>query len=276
MHQPALNTGTVDKPAKKEKIQTRIMSITKLNNKLMFAVCLAVAGILFGGNANIVLADTTTSGTTDTVINAEQTEDTIAAIQAKINALKAQIAARQVSQTVFVAPSAATIAQVSAKIKVIKVQADQISIKVAAFVQARQAVAVNVNISAIRATLNNISIQISAIAVKAAKLLNIQTVPAATTPTTANTVDIAQIKAQIAGIKAKIADLSEKAAQSAATGSIEVETIPAENCDANGVCQTNISASTSSDGLINVIKEEPAKKSFWQTIWDFIKKLFTF
>jgi hypothetical protein len=99
--------------------------------------------------------------------------------------------------------------------------------------------------------------------------------------------DNAAIEAQILAIQQKIVKLTGEMQALKASGAAQNESWQSEvetsapsaasvQCDATtGICEV-ISNKPSPSQPTHIVVQEQPKKGFWQSVWDFIKNLFTF
>lgn len=262
------------------------MKMNLLRNRCVLALCVAIGGLLLGGNSHIAFADGSASSTLNTTYapqSTSQAEATIASLRQKIIQLQQQIAARNATTTV--ALTAEQLSQIQEKIRQITVQKNQLAINIADYVASRNPVSNRqTQLNAIGAALTQLSDKVRLIAIQVAANKGLVTTPAVQGTSTE------AISAKIAEIKNKIALLTQQAATMAAGGTSAAtqpagtvtapETGTSTSCEATGTCSAVSSATGTEPSLtaepVTIVKEEPAKKGFFQSIWDFIKKLFTF
>jgi len=233
---------------------------------------------------NVALAQTKASAPSQQTIDAVSAG--IANLQQQVSLIGQEIESNQIS----VMPQTMTLDQIQAQVNIIAAKKDQIAVQVAQVVAARAAI----QAPSSQTSYDRVSQAIGLI--QQATEVIAQEVQASGVPVSpASTVASASenTETQIAVIQEKIAELKEEESELSATPSPSQVHTPATSENQGTASQVSQPASTSTGITCNAAtgtceatsnskpaSSQPATpvqpKSVWQSIWDFIRNLFTF
>lgn len=229
------------------------------------AVAVMVAGLLLGGNVQAKeVQSATTLATTGQTILQQITE-----VQQKISSLNDEIAKSKISQIVVVSKPALT-----------QDQLDRIETEVSGITKEVARIKIQVEIYvAVRETQQKIAKIEAQIAALNAGKIAVSTITAADTKTTSGTQAMSK-DAQIAKIKQQINELNQELqAKRAEEASSQPMATVSGTCGQGQVCGSSTSSGSQNGVQVAQRQSENGKREpvgFWQSIGNFLRKIFTF
>lgn len=238
----------------------------KIKTKVVSLLLASIVGLLLGGN---VFAD----GVSAQSASFEQVSAQIEQVRQKINQLSAELKAKQTAAPAPVSLTPEKLNYIEGEIKRIAKETERLEVEVAAFVALREIERKIAQISAEIAAISPLAGQSTIAAAPPAAM------PTAPAPATAQTNE--EIEAQIARIKQQINELTQEMTVQAAAEAGSNDAAGNGN-DLEDQIETNGGGEEAAQEITilpNGEKAETAKteqKGFWQSVGDFLKKIFTF
>jgi hypothetical protein len=241
-----------------------------MNAKLLF-IATAIAGLLLGGN---VLADGS-----QTISNA-QAQATIQQLRARVQILTQQVQAQKALQAAPIVKPNLTpeqIASIQTQIIVIGQKITQLKIEVQKFVQIQQikqkiAALRQIQIDTIKTQIARLNAQIKAKQTtgQPAPIIvgGVQAVPVASGSDSSKS-DKKEIEAQIAKVKEQISQITQEMETQKTLEEANENQSQSVNQNDNKCEGQSCSSNTQSS-------QQPAQKGFWQSVGDFLRKIFSF